>query len=228
MAHHGADRTAVDVREVDAGLLNRSVAVAVPAQGDVVRGPGGAVVGVDLVHSPSAAGPGSRRTRALRLTSGSGGRRNVHTVGAQETDEGAGKTKRDRGDHSCMRARGTRISEHRTRNDRILLPGAFVVVEPGPHAGQWGTAWGTPTAAAGGTNRTGSVQCDPVPGAEARPDSAISSRVVTPRGRGSSRRRAANARTASSRNASSSRNRASRSPAAASKARRRRYSPMRC
>ena len=92
MAHHGADRTAVDVREVDAGLLNRSAAVAVPAQGDVVRGPGRAVVGVDLVHSPSAAGPGSRRTRALRLTSGSGGRRNVHTVGAQETDEGAGKT----------------------------------------------------------------------------------------------------------------------------------------
>ena len=37
MAHHGADRTAVDVREVDAGLQNRSVAVAVPAQGDVVR-----------------------------------------------------------------------------------------------------------------------------------------------------------------------------------------------
>ena len=56
-----------------------------------------------------------------------------------------------------MRARGTRISEHRTRNDRILLPGDVVVVEPGPHAGQWGTAWGTPTAAAGGTNRTGSV-----------------------------------------------------------------------
>ena len=136
MAHHGADRTAVDVRAVDAGLLNRSVAVAVPAQGDVVRGPGRAVVGVDLVHSPSAAGPGSRRTRALRLTSGSGGRRNVHTVGAQETDEGAGKTSGIEGTTpACGRAaRGSRSTGR--RNDRILLPGDVVVVRPAEPTGR--------------------------------------------------------------------------------------------
>ena len=72
MARHGTDRTTVDVGEVDAGVPNRSLAVAVPAQGHVVpwARPGSCRRGPRAL--PSAAVPGSRRTRACRLASASG------------------------------------------------------------------------------------------------------------------------------------------------------------